>query len=89
MTKFKLSKEETGRTITRFLGTTTRGETVGVINVPNAEASDLQKHWAGTPATPMAKPVAKAADKAADSRAKISAALRKGPKLSKAALLRS
>ena len=85
MTKFKLSKEETGRSITRFYVTNARGEVCGVINVANAEASDLQKHWAGAPATPTAKPAAKAAD----SRAAISAALKRGPKLSKQALLRS
>ena len=84
MTKFKLSKEETGRTMTRFFVTNASGETVGVINVPNAEASDLQKHWAGAPATPVAKSAKAAAAKNA-----IVAALKRGPKLSKAALLRS
>ena len=82
MTKFSLVQKSSNRTQATF-HVMADGAIVGSITVPNEQAGDLLKHW-HAPATP-AKPAAKAEA----SRAAISAALRKGPKLSKAALLRS
>ena len=78
--KFQLSKESTGRSMTRFHVTNARGEVCGVINVAKSDAEDLQRHWHAAPTAP--------AKAAAGGKAAIVAALRRGPRLSKAALLR-
>ena len=81
---FRLEKKSTGPALTKFFVRDSTNAIVGTINVANEQAADLQKHWRGPQAAP-----AKAADKAAVGKAAIVAALKRGPKLSKAALLRS
>jgi hypothetical protein len=83
MTSFKLSKKSTGRTLTTFHVTNARGDICGAINVPNEQASDLQKHWRepGAPAPTAAGAHGRAVNA-------ISAALRKGPRLSREGVLR-
>lgn len=83
MTRFKLVQKSSNRTQTTF-HVMAGDAIVGSINVPPSQVEDLLKHWH----TPQAAP-AKAADKAAASHQAIVAALRKGPRLKKAALLRS
>jgi hypothetical protein len=82
---FRLEKKSTGPTLTKFFVRDSTNAIVGTINVANEQAADLQKHWRSPQAT---APPAKAVDKAAAGKAAIVAALRKGPRLSKAALLR-
>ena len=80
---FRLEKKSTGPTLTKFFVYDSTGATVGIITVGNEQAEDLQSHWRAPQAPP-----AKAAGKAAAGAAAIIAALRKGPRLSKEALLR-
>ena len=72
---FKLLKKSVGATLTKFHVVDARGDIVGSINVANEQVSDLQKHWRepGAPA---------ATAKHQSTVAMLSAALRKGPKLS-------
>ena len=77
---FRLQKQSTGPTLTKFYVHDSTNAIVGTINVANEQAEDLQKHWRGAP-TPAAKP--------ASGRTALANALLKGPKLNKAALLRS
>jgi hypothetical protein len=84
---FRLKKEATGPTMTRFYVMDASNSIVGTINVGNEQAADLAKHWR-SPA-PATAPAAKAATKADASRAAIVSAFKKGPRLSKAALLRA
>jgi hypothetical protein len=83
MTKFSLVQKSSNRTQTTF-HVMADGAIVGSISVPPGQVDDLLKHWHG-PQAAAAKPAAKAEA----SRKAISASLRRGPKLSKAALLRS
>ena len=83
---FRLEKSTVGPTLTRFYVKESSGAIVGTINVANSDAGDLLKHWHAPQAAPTAKP---AADKAARGKAAIVAALKRGPRLSKQALLRS
>lgn len=78
---FRREKKATGPTLTKFFVMDGTGATVGVINVANEQAADLQKHWHAPQAAPAARKT--------DSHAALVSALRKGPRLSKAALLRS
>jgi hypothetical protein len=48
MTRFKLSQKKVGKLITTFHITDEAGNTIGSVNVPNASAGDLTKHWAGS-----------------------------------------
>jgi hypothetical protein len=66
--------------LTKFHVTDSTNAIVGVINVANEQASDLQKCWRDS--TPAAAPKQSAAVAA------LSAALRRGPRLSKAGVLR-
>ena len=83
---FRLEKKEASRALVKFHILNSAGELCGSVNVPPSQESDLLKHWH---APEEAAPAAKAASKAARSKAAIVAALKKGPRLSKAALLRS
>ena len=76
---FRLEKKAAGPVLTKFYVYDSTNAIVGTINVANEQADDLVKHWRAAP-TPAAK---------TDSRAALASALRKGPRLSKAALLRS
>ena len=79
---FKLLKKSTGATLTKFHVVDARGDIVGSINVANEQASDLLKHWRD-PGAPAA-----AAGNHARTVNAISNALRRGPRLSKEAILR-
>ena len=85
MTKFSLVQKSSNRTQATF-HVMADGAIVGSISVPPKQASDLLKHWHAAPTASAAKP---AADKVARGKAAIVAALKRGPRLSKAALLRS
>jgi hypothetical protein len=80
---FRLEKQSATKALVKFHIKNSAGELCGSVSVPPAQEADLLKHWHGPQAAP-AKPAARAEA----SRAAISAALRKGPRLSKAALLR-
>ena len=76
---FKLLKKATGPVLTKFHVTDSAGSIVGSINVANEQAADLQKQWRepGAPAA-AASPHARAVNA-------ISAALKRGPRLSREA----
>jgi hypothetical protein len=76
---FKLLKKSTGPVLTKFHVVDSAGDIVGSINVANEQATDLQKHWR-EPVAPAA-----GASKQAKAIAMLSAAVRKGPRLSKEA----
>ena len=78
---FKLLKKAVGATLTKFHVVDARGDIVGSINVANEQASDLQKHWR-EPGAPAAATKHQTAVNA------ISAALRRGPRMKKEAILR-
>ena len=81
--QFRLERKSANRTSVRFnvmLG----DSLVGTINVSPAQEADLLAHWKASP-----HPTAKAAGRVAAGKAAMVEALRKGPRLSKAALLRS
>jgi hypothetical protein len=84
--KFRLEKKAAGPTLAKFYVMDASGATCGIITVGAEQAEDLLKHWNAAPA-PAAKAAAR--DKAAAGREAIVRALRAGPRLSKAALLRS
>ena len=85
---FRLEKKSTGPTLTKFFVRDSTNAIVGSINVANAQANDLAKHWRSPQATQA--PAAKVtAAKVEASKKAIVAALLKGRKpSSKAALLR-
>ena len=78
---FKLLKKSTGPVLTKFHVVNARGDIVGSINVANGEVNDLQKCWRDS-----AAPAAGASKQSTV--AMLSAALRKGPRLSKQGVLR-
>jgi len=82
---FRLEKVSATRALVKYHIKNSAGELCGSVSVPPSQEKDLLASWHGPQARPSAKPAAKAK---ADSRAAISAALLKGPRLSKAALLR-
>jgi hypothetical protein len=47
MKQFQLSRQPRGETITRFHVIAADGSIVGIINVPNEETDDLERHWVG------------------------------------------
>jgi hypothetical protein len=79
---FRLEKKSTGPTLTKFFVYDSSNAIVGTINVAKEIAADLQKHWR--------EPGAPAATAGNHARAvnAISAALKKGPRLSKQGVLR-
>ena len=79
---FKLLKKTVGATLTKFHVADGRGDIVGSINVPNEQASDLQKHW--REAAPAAATTSGNHARAVNA---LSAA-RKGPRLSREGVLR-
>jgi hypothetical protein len=76
--KFKLVQKEAGKAFTVFSVIDGKGGVCGSVNVPNEDVSNFVKCWRG----------AYAAAKKPAGRAAIAASLLKGPRLSKAALLR-
>ena len=83
---FRLEKVSATKALVKFHIKNSAGETCGSVSVPPSQVDDLLASWHGPQAAPSAKP---AADKAARGKAAIVAALKRGPRLSKAALLRS
>ena len=83
---FKLEKVSANAALVKYHITNSTGELVGSVNVKPKDEAALLKHWS---APQEAAPAAKAAGKAGRSKEAIVAALKRGPKLSKAALLRS
>ena len=81
MMQFRLERKEATKALVKFHIVNSAEELCGSVSVPPRQEVDLLRHW-HTPQTPAAKP-------APDGRAAIAAALKRGPKLSKAALLRS
>ena len=45
--KFRLTKKSTGKLLSKFHILNSAGDVVGSVNVPNAEANDLLRHWQG------------------------------------------
>jgi hypothetical protein len=76
--KFTLQQKSAGKALTVFNVIDDNGGVCGSVNVPNKEVPDFVKCWKGA-YTPVPKP---------DSRAAIVAALKRGPRLSKEAILR-
>ena len=44
---FRLTKKSAGKSLSRFHILNSAGDIVGSVNVPNAEANDLLRHWQG------------------------------------------
>jgi hypothetical protein len=80
--KFRLTQKAVGHAgptgLTTFNVSDEKGVVRGTVSVPSSEAEDLVKCWKGE-----FRPAAKT-----DNKAKLMAALKAGPKLSKQALLR-
>jgi hypothetical protein len=49
MKQFKLLRQAPGAAITKFLVYDSAGSIIGSINVPNAVADDLARHWVTQP----------------------------------------
>jgi hypothetical protein len=81
MMQFRLEKKEATKALVKFHILNSAGELCGSVNVPPAQEADLLKHWRAPQATTAAKP--------ADGKAAIVAALKRGPRLTRQALLRS
>jgi hypothetical protein len=81
---FRLEKQSATRALVKYHIKNSAGELCGSVSVPPSQEKDLLASWHG-PQSAAAKPVAKAEA----SRAAISAALKRGPKLSRQSLLRS
>ena len=77
MTSFKLVKKSATRALVNFHILNSVGHVVGSVNVPPSQEADLLAHWKGPSAA--AKPGGPSA---------IAAALLKGPRLSRQAILR-
>jgi hypothetical protein len=77
MKTFKLEKQPPGRTQTKFFVYDSADSIVGVITVPNEAAADLLAHWKDV--APSSPNTANA--KRRNATAPMSAAFRKGPKL--------
>ena len=45
--KFRLTKKSAGKSLSKFHILNSAGDVVGSVNVPNAEANDLLRHWQG------------------------------------------
>ena len=86
MMNFRLEKASATKALVKFNITNSAGELCGTVSVPPSQEPDLLRHWKATQAT---TPAAKAAKAEATGKAAIVAALKRGPRLSKAALLRS
>jgi hypothetical protein len=80
---FRLEKVSATRALVKYHIKNSAGELCGSVSVPPSQEKDLLASWHGPQAAP-AKPAAKAEA----SRAAISAALKRGPKLTRQALLR-
>ena len=79
---FRLERQkESTRALSVFRVLDSANATIGTITVPRAQESDLLQHWKGRTA-----PAAKQSQAAAA--AALSAALRKGPRLSREGVLR-
>ena len=85
---FKLEKVEANKDLVKFHIWNSADELVGSVNVQPKDESDLLRSWKGESATPAPK-AAKPADRATRAKEAFVAALKKGPRLNKAALLRS
>jgi hypothetical protein len=81
---FRLEKQSATRALVKFRILNSGGELCGSVSVPPSQEAALLASWKGG-TTP---PAAKAAKAAAGGKAAIVAALKRGPRLSKAALLR-
>jgi hypothetical protein len=79
---FKLERKAAGAVLTKFHITDGKGTDYGSVNVPNEAASDLLRHWRG------AAPAAATAGKQARAAQAMVAALKRGPRLNKQAILR-
>jgi hypothetical protein len=44
---FRLTKKSAGKSLSKFHILNSAGDIVGSVNVPNAEANDLLRHWQG------------------------------------------
>ena len=83
---FRLERVSANKALVKFNIVNSAEELCGTVSVPPSQEADLLRHWKVAQAT---TPVAKAAKAEAAGKAAIVAALRRGPKLSKTALLRS
>ena len=80
---FKLERKSTGATLTKYHVVDSNNTIVGSINVANEQSGDLEKCWRG--AAPAA---ATTAAKQARAITALAAALKRGPKLDRQAILR-
>jgi hypothetical protein len=85
MMNFRLEKQSATKALVKYHIKNSAGELCGSVSVPPSQEKDLLASWHGPQAVPPAKPGAKVEA----SRAAISAALKRGRPLTKAALLRS
>lgn len=80
--QFRLEKVSANKALAKFNIVNSAEELCGSVSVPPNQVDDLLRHWQGAPAPAAAKT-------ATSGKAAIVAALKRGPRLSKAALLRS
>ena len=79
---FRLERKSANHAVVKFHITNAAGDIVGSVNVKPDEVSDLEKCWRNSPTAGAA------ATKQSTAAAAMAAALRKGPKLSRAGILR-
>ena len=85
---FRLEKQSPGKTSTRFFVYDDTNAICGTINVANAAADDLQKHWKGVP-PPSSLKTANAAKQDPMIATMVRAVRKRGARVNKAAILRS